>query len=279
VEQLEIPVGELVFTARADGPEGAPLVLLLHGFPQSSFEWRHQLPALAAAGYRAVAPDQRGYASSARPEGVEHYGIDLLMGDVLGMAEALGAPSFHVVGHDWGAIVAWHLAARAAGRVQSLGAVSVPHPKAFGRALAGEGGSDQAQRSRYFDDFRSDGAAERLLADDAAGLRFMFSASGLTGDVDEYVRVHSEPGALQGALDWYRAMGPATVDVDDVQIPTLFVWSTDDPALGPDGARWTAEHVTGPYRFEVIEGVGHWVPELVPDRLSELLVEHLRGTG
>ncbi len=272
MNSLEIPVGPLVFHAREAGPATGPLVLLLHGFPQSSAEWKAQLPALAAAGYRAVAPDQRGYSPGARPDGVAAYHIDHLVADVLGMADALAADRFHLVGHDWGAIVAWHVAARHPNRLRSLTIVSVPHPDAFARALDPASGTDQPERSTYISGFKQPGA------EDAMGeefLRMAFGASGLAGhDVEDHVRVLTEPGAMRAGLDWYRAYDFLGQSAARIRVPTLFVWSTADPALGRDGAEWTADYVDAPYRFVIIEDGPHWLPETHPQELNRLLLEH-----
>jgi pimeloyl-ACP methyl ester carboxylesterase len=278
IEQLELPVGSEVFQARAAGPADGPLVLLLHGFPQTSWSWRHQLEALGGAGYRAVAPDQRGYSPGARPVEVERYRTSHLVADVLALADELAGNTFHLVGHDWGAAVAWQVAGWHSARLRSLSILSVPHPLAFGRALAGEAGSDQAQRSGYIEFFRSDGAADAFLADDAAGLRNSYALTGLVdGDVDPYVEVLTQPGAMQAALNWYRAADLTLVEgMGPITVPTLFVWSTEDVALGREAAEWTAEYVEGPYRFEVLEGVSHWIAEEVPDRLNALLLDHVR---
>jgi pimeloyl-ACP methyl ester carboxylesterase len=283
VETQTIPVGQLTFDARADGPADGELVLLLHGFPQTSWCWRHQLPALAAAGYRAVAPDQRGYSPGARPDGVAAYGIDHLVADALGLADELGGHRFHLVGHDWGAAVAWQVAGRYPDRLRSLTVLSVPHPRAFRRALAGELGGDQATRSGYMELFRSEGAEDLFLADDGEGLRRLFEVSGLPGlpgSADEYVAALSTRPAMTGALNWYRAADPSAADrMGPVTAPTLFVWSDQDPALGREGAEATAAEVDGPYRFEVLEGVGHWIPEEAADRLNGLLLDHLAAAG
>jgi pimeloyl-ACP methyl ester carboxylesterase len=279
MEQLEIPVGEMVFTARAAGPEEGELVLLLHGFPQTSWSWRHQIMALAEAGYRVVAPDQRGYSPGARPAALEQYATSHLVADVLGIADEVGGHTFHLAGHDWGAAVAWQVAGRYPQRLRTLTAVSVPHPQAFGRSLAGEAGSDQAQRSSYIDFFRSAEAEDVLLAGDAAVLRNVYRGSGLD-DFDEYLAVLSERSALTAALNWYRAAELTSVEgLGPITMPTLYVWSTDDVALGREAAEWTAAYVEGPYHFEVLEGVSHWVPEEAPERLNDLLIEHLaRGS-
>jgi pimeloyl-ACP methyl ester carboxylesterase len=276
LERVEIPVGQFVFDARAAGPHEGELVLLLHGFPQTSWEWRSQLEALANAGYRAVAPDQRGYSSGARPEGVEHYRGDHLVADVLAMADWLAAHRFHLVGHDWGAAVAWQVAGRYPDRLRTLTIVSVPHPASFTKALADEK-SDQRQRSSYIELFRQEGKAEEVLLEDGGGrLRQMLVGSGVPGDVDEYVDKMKEPGALTAALNWYRAMDLGLVEgLGPIVTPTLFVWSTNDMALGREAAEDTANHVKGPYRFEVLEGVSHWIPEAAADDLNRLLLEHL----
>ena len=274
VETLEIPVGDMTFRARAAGPADGPLVLLLHGWPQTSYCWRTVLPALAEAGYRAVAPDQRGYSPGARPDGVDAYAAAHLVADVLAVADWLGGHDLHVVGHDWGGAVAWAIATRYPERLRSLTVVSTPHPAALRKALSED--LDQKKRSAYMLLFQAPAVPERaLLALDAAGLRKVYG--GLPADVvDEYLAVLTEPGALTATLNWYRALrtwrdqplGPVTV-------PTLYVWSDEDPALGRTAAEATAEHVDGPYRFEVLEDVDHWVPEVAGDRLNALLLEHL----
>lgn len=277
-ERIEVPVGEEVFDALAAGPPDGELVLFLHGFPQSSWQWRWQLRALGDAGYRAVAPDQRGYSPGARPEEVERYRTDHLAADALAVADWLGGHRFHLVGHDWGAIVAWHVAGRYPDRLRTLTAVSVPHPRAVGEAMASASG-DQLARSAYIAFFRAPEMPERLmLADEGAGLRALFANTGYTDReaMDRYVSRLLEPGALTAALNWYRAIDPAVVlDVGPVDTPTLFVWSTEEPAIAREAAEACAAHVTGRYRFEVLEGVNHWVPEEAPDDLNRLLLEHL----
>lgn len=283
----EAPSGEIVetevttsltFDARAAGPESGELVVLLHGFPETSYEWRHQLRALGAAGYRAVAPNQRGYSPGARPAEVDAYDVEELVNDVLEMADALGADRFHLVGHDWGAAVAWGVAAMEPSRLSSLTTVSIPHPAAFAAAIA-DPSSCQYQASGYFDLVTLPGAENILLANDAEQLRGLYT--GLPDDaIDDYIRVLGTPEALGAALNWYRA------NIEDRQfvgiptpattVPTLFIWSDADSAICREPAEATADHVAGPYQFEVIEGVDHWVPENAPERVTELLIDHVR---
>jgi pimeloyl-ACP methyl ester carboxylesterase len=278
LEAVEVAANGLVFDGLAAGPAGGPLVLFLHGFPQSGWQWRAQLAALGEAGWRAVAPDQRGYSPRARPPAVDDYRMDRLAADALALADALGADGFHLVGHDWGAAVAWLVASLHPDRVRSLTAVSVPHPFALAEALASPTG-DQAARSAYIRFFQQPELAERfLLEGECSGLRALFAntAHPDRAAVERYVADLCDPAALTAALNWYRALDPqALFGIGPTAVPTLYVWSTDDPALGREGAEACCRYVGGPYRFEVLEGVGHWIPEEVPDALNRLLLEHL----
>lgn len=260
------------FDVLTAGPEDGEVVLLLHGFPQSAAVWRPQLDALAEAGYRAVAFDQRGYSPQARPAEVKDYKIDRLVEDALAVAGDEPSTWSGTTSAPW-----WPgtLAAKHPDRVRSLTALSVPHPLAFATALASPS-SDQRQRSAYISFFRTEELAEELLL--AGGLTAMLMASGYPGDIPERVEALSEPGALTAVLNWYRAAGFDLVrGVGSVTVPTLYVWSTEDVALGREGAEATARHVDGPYRFEVLDGVSHWIPEEVPDVLTRLLLEHLKA--
>ncbi len=289
LHNLEVSARGLVFDAVEVGPADGRPVLFLHGFPQTSFSWHHQLGALGAEGYRALAFDQRGYSSRARPPAVEDYRITELVADVLAVADQWSLERFDLVGHDWGAMVAWVVAGRHPDRVRTLTAVSVPHPRAFAAAFGSgstedDGGDeDQRQRSSYIAVFQAEGGvAERaLLGEDGSGsgLRAMFDASGLSSDTDEvrqFVATMLEPGALTAALNWYRATEPLSLtDVGSITVPTLYVWSDNDIALGRAAAEATVDWVSGPYRFEVLEGVSHWIPETAPLELNRLLLEHL----
>lgn len=273
---MQIPVGALTFDVTATGPEGGQVVILLHGFPQTSACWRHVVPVLADAGYRVLAPDQRGYSPGARPEGVAAYHSAELTADVLGIADAVGVERFHLVGHDWGASIAWQLAARHGDRLLTVTPISVPHPLAYATALASPD-TDQEQRSSYFPMFRAEGAEEGMLANDAAGLRMIYLAGGLTEEeAAPHLAALSSPEALGAALNWYRAAGAHLIaDLGPITVPTMHVWSTEDVALGREGAEATGDFVAGPYELAVLEGVDHWIPDHAPDPLNELLMRHL----
>jgi pimeloyl-ACP methyl ester carboxylesterase len=277
VTELSISTGTGVFDARAAGPsEGRP-VLMLHGFPQTGLVWQRQIAALAAQGYRVVAPDQRGYSPGARPQRPEDYRISHLVDDVVAISEELGWATFDLVGHDWGGAVAWWTAHTHPGRVRTLTAVSTPHPGALATTL--RTAPDQRKRSHYMIDWRDTPATEeRMLAQDAQVLRGFYAGKVPQDSAEAYVRHLSQPGALTAALNWYRAGRPDGA-IGAVDVPTLYVWSTQDSAFGPAAAQETGRWVDGPYRFETLQGVSHWVPEEAPETLSRLLLEHLRAHG
>jgi pimeloyl-ACP methyl ester carboxylesterase len=277
IEMTRIDVGDFTFDVRTAGPDDGEPVILLHGFPQTSYEWRHQIEALAGAGFRVLAPDQRGYSPGARPRDIADYALPLLVQDVIGLADGVGAERFHIAGHDWGAVVAWAVAVAARDRVITANPVSVPHPDAFARVLS-DPTSCQPQASSYFDVFVQPDSEDAFLANDSALLRGIYAGIDAAA-VDEYVRVLGSKPALGAALNWYRAniggrnlQGPP---LGPVEVPTMFTWSDGDTALCIDGALLTEEYVGGPYRFEVLEGVNHWIPDLAAEAMSTLLLEHL----
>jgi pimeloyl-ACP methyl ester carboxylesterase len=279
LEHLTIEANGLTFTALASGPSDGRPVLLLHGFPQTSWCFAHGVAALGAAGYRAVAPDQRGYATGSRPAEVEAYTVDHLVDDVVAMADSLGMDGFDLVGHDWGGMVAWMAAAAHPDRIRTLTSLSTPHPTALAEVLRA-GDEDQVRRSGYLQLFAQFDVPEQLfLGEDGSGdgLRAMFAAAGLDPVLAEpHVVAMVEPGRLTAALHWYRANNlEVPRPLAAIEIPTLYIWSTEDIALGRRAAEATADYVEGPYRFEVLDGVSHWIPDEAPEPVHALLLEHL----
>ncbi len=272
------PIGGFNFTVDTAGAPSCPPVLLLHGFPQNRRMWRYQLSALAAAGFYAVAPDQRGYSSGARPREVEAYTSDLLTGDALALMDAHGAERFHLVGHDWGGQLAWLIAAAHPQRVATLTMFSRPHPAAFARALVKD--PEQAGRSRHHRSFRQPDSIERLAQDNLKLLRSALEREGIAAaDADVYLRPLSEDGALQTAINWYRASTIASAAIVPVSVPTLYIWGTADGSVGRRAAELTAEFVRGPYRFVEIEGGGHFIVDQSPERIAGLLVTHVQSAA
>jgi pimeloyl-ACP methyl ester carboxylesterase len=269
----------LTFDALTAGPPGAPLVLLLHGFAESMHCWRAQVAALAAAGYRAIAPGQRGYSPGARPDASDtaNYHIERLMDDAMAMVatSGYGDARFHLVGHDWGGSIAWALADRFPDRVASLTVLSRPHPNAFNRALEMTD-SDQTRRSRHHTAFLEPDAADVVLADDARWLRERLAANGVPADaIAKHLSVLGDKDAMEAALAWYRARGAIRGPLGPIRVPTLYIWGDADDTVGRTAAEGTVDFVAAPYRFEVLPGVGHFAADQVPDRVSELLLEHV----
>jgi pimeloyl-ACP methyl ester carboxylesterase len=279
-EIQQVDVGDLTFDVRVDGPEDGRPVLLLHGFPETSLSWASVIPLLTEAGLRTYAPDQLGYSPGARPDEVAAYSTPSLAQVTADLMTALDVPRADVVGHDWGANVAWALAGWHPDRVRSLTAVSVPHPGAY--TLAYRADPEQKERSAYIRLFWQAGKAEEvLLADDGRRLRRMLGAEAETGipaeAVDHYVSVLSAPGALTAALNWYRQMGSGP-RVDPVTVPTTYVWSDGDVAIGRTAAEACEQFVTGPYRFVELHGVTHWIPEQAAGQLAtEILAQITAG--
>lgn len=258
-----------------------PLVVLLHGFPEFWYSWRHQIPALVHAGYRVVAPDMRGYNLSDRPARVRAYSGERLAGDVKGLIEALGERRAHVVGHDWGAVVAYYVATWHPGTVDHLAILNVPHPR---RMLEGMRSFKQLRKSWYIFFFQIPGLAERLLPRDDYSFLKRALRSGSEGafsdaDLERYVEAWSRPGALRAGINYYRAafrQNPkgALGRLRPIAAPTLVIWGTGDVALGRELADPGPELVPD-RRVEYLEGITHWTQVHAPERVNELLTEFL----
>jgi len=251
--------------------EGPPVVLL-HGFPDSGRLWRHQVPALADAGLQVIVPDLRGYGRSDKPEAVEAYSLMRLAGDVMAILADLQITKANVVGHDWGAALAWALASLVPGQVDHLVTLSVGHPATFRRTL------QQREKSWYMLLFQFPGLAERWLTEDSWN---NFRRWGGHPDADQVISELETTGSLTPGLNWYRAnvppeswVGPP-IQLPPVQAPTMGVWSTGDPALTEVQMTDSAENVAGPWRYERLEGPGHWMQLEAPDQVNALLTDFL----
>lgn len=263
----------LTFDVRDEGPVNGTPVVLLHGFPQTSTSWAAVAPLLHEAGYRTIAPDQRGYSPGARPRRRTSYTLARLVGDVTALIDRLGAP-VHLVGHDWGAAVGWAVAASHPERVRSLTAVSVTHPGAFVRSLRSP---DQLRRSWYMAFFQLPLLPERALASPGLAARFLRGAG---MGRDGVRRFHDEMivgGALPGGLGWYRALplGSPALLRRRVAVPTTMVWSDGDVALGRRGVELAQEYVEADYSLVELAGVSHWIPEEAPEALAGAILDRM----
>jgi pimeloyl-ACP methyl ester carboxylesterase len=262
----------LRFDVSDTGPMNGPIVVLLHGFPQRATCWRRVSRLLNDRGFRTLAPDQRGYSPGARPRSRRAYMLRHLVADIEALLEFSARP-VQLVGHDWGAVVAWATAARHPGLLSSLVTISAPHPRAFSRALIT---SDQAARSTYAVAFQLPFLPEVLASTAPALLESGLRRSGMAEDaIRRFRREVVEDGAFGPALGWYRAVplglrgGPPA----PIRVSTTHVWSDRDVALSRTGAELSGDYVEAPYRLEVLRGISHWVPEEAPERLAELIVE------
>ncbi|MGN0065403.1 MAG: alpha/beta fold hydrolase [Nocardioides sp.] len=266
----------LHFDVTDRGPSDGEPVVLLHGFPQRATCWDEVSVRLNEAGLRTVAPDQRGYSPGARPTGRRAYHLSELVADVVTLIDLLGG-SAHVVGHDWGGNVAWALASAHPDKVRTLTALSVPHPRALVRAMRT---LPQARRSWYVGGFQVPWLPERGLA--APFGRRALRASGMDDAmVATYEREMVADGALTGAVNWYRGLlvGGSGGFGRTVTVPTTYVWSDGDTALGPEAAAMCGQYVSGDYRFVTIHGASHWLPDQRPDQVAEAVLDRVGRGG
>jgi pimeloyl-ACP methyl ester carboxylesterase len=253
-------------------------VICLHGFPEQPSAFDMVAPALRDAGFDVHVPAQRGYDPSNRPAGRASYRTELLAGDVLRYADSAGLDRFHLVGHDWGALLAWWLAARESSRLLSMTSLAVPHPRTLPEVALR---SSQLLKSYYVALFQLPALPERALLA-GGGHRFVgaLTGSGLSeARAEEYVRAMSEPGALTAAISWYRgaSMRELVTLRDIVDVPVLYVWGSEDLALSRAAAERTTPHVRSRYRFLPLEGASHWLPQEHSARFLPALLEHLHG--
>lgn len=265
-----------------------PLVVLLHGFPEFWYEWRHQIPALAAAGFRVAAPDLRGYSLSDKPRGVDSYRAGRVMDDVAALIGHLGEERAHVTGHDWGGVIAWHLAIRRPETVDRLAILNAPHPAIFARELRRP---RQMRRSWYVAFFQLPILPEAVFrANGYAMLGRVFRNRAVRkdaytdDDIRRYVDAASQPGALTAMINYYRAAGRsafrrASKDSGDggiVRAPTLVIWGEQDFALGIHNLNGLDRYVPD-LRIERIPQASHWVPNDAPEQVNRLLIAFFRG--
>jgi pimeloyl-ACP methyl ester carboxylesterase len=269
--------GALQFELTDVGPAEGETVILLHGFPADRHCWDGINAIASAAGYRCLAPDLRGYSPGARPINRRDYTTAHVASDVLALADQAGADRFHLVGHDWGAVPAWYLAARQPKRVRSLSALSVPHPEAFARALVT---SSQLAHSWYMAFFQLPAVPEAMFALQG-GRQFQRSLerSGLNPQAAGRYAARARDRQLRGPLNWYRALPFGGRDrTGPVTVPTLLIWGDRDRFCTRAAAEGSARYVTGDYRFEVLAGSTHWLPEDDAAAVANLLIARWSST-
>ncbi|MBL0205803.1 MAG: alpha/beta fold hydrolase [Candidatus Microthrix sp.] len=264
----------LTFEVDDSGGDGE-VVVLLHGFRSHVPSWSKLTPHLVQAGYRVLAPDQRGYSPGARPKRRRDYAIDLLVADIVALADNAGARRFHVVGHDWGGGAAWALAERHPERLLSMTSLSTPHPRAMVAAMVR---SNQALKSWYMLAFQLPWLPEAAISSKRGGTRVrqaLIDAGMAPAEAESRLDM-LRGGAARGALGWYRALPFAGKPAGGkIRVPTLYIYSTDDVALGGKAADLTGSYVSGPYTYEVLDGVNHWIPDVAADTIAPMILDHL----
>jgi pimeloyl-ACP methyl ester carboxylesterase len=265
------------------GPPTGPLVVLLHGFPEFWYSWRKQIPVLAEAGYRVWAPDQRGYNLSEKPKGVANYQIDRLGADILGLLDAAGQAKAVIIGHDWGAAVAWWLAARHPARVAQVGILNVPHPAVLGRAMRKT--PRQLLKSWYIFFFQLPVLPEKMFR----RKEYKFGRGSLRGtshpdtfssyDLQQYVKAWAQPGAVTAMINWYRAAFRNSRRVGDlgrITVPVRILWGQQDTFLEPELGRLSLA-MCDRGELTYFKEATHWLHQEEPAAVNKLLLDFLQG--
>ncbi len=257
-----------------EGPRDGTPIILLHGFPDSADMWRHQIPVLVDAGYRVVAPDLRGLGESDKPQDPQDYTLRKVMNDIVAISGELGFTKSHIVGHDFGAAVAWMYSFFMPRRVERLVVLSVGHPGMFVVPTL-----SQREKSWYMLLYQFPGISEKLLRRNS--WRLLKQILGNEGDYERYLADLARPGALTAGLNWYRANNNPANELESratfppVLAPTMGIWSSGDKAMAEETMTGSSKFVTGPWRYERIEGASHWIPLDSADQVNDLLLEFL----
>jgi len=278
IKAHKIKIEQLVFDCLVSGNENDELVLLLHGFPESAYMYRSLMEDLSSKGYYCIAPNLRGYSKGARPKGKKNYSGDHLVSDVLGIAKSANKDRFHLVGHDWGSAIGWQVVHDHPGLILSWTALSVPHPHSFFHAVLND--PDQRKKSKYIKLFQLPILPEiKMKSKDFKLLRKLWNKQS-EDEIENYISILKEPGALTAILNYYRASNKLLKRVrkeqilGDIHVPTLFIWGNKDIAIGPVAVEDGHKFIKGEYTFIELNG-GHWLIQSNYSEVKEAIVKHL----
>lgn len=283
IEHHLVKVNGVTLHVVTAGPKDGEPVILLHGFPEFWYGWKHQIPALAAAGYRVIVPDQRGYNLSDKPKGLDHYVIYKLVDDIVALAEALGYSTVNLVGHDWGAIVAWSLGILYPDKIRKLTIMNVPHPVVFQRTLRSS--ISQLLKSWYVFSFQVPAVSEWMMSwGDYSFAANMIKRTGKPttfsdADLEHYKTAWRNPGAMTSMINWYRAYlqkPPTRPENVRLPMPTLMIWGAKDQFLSAQMAQPSIE-LCDNGKLVMIDDATHWVQHDAADQVNSLLLEFLKS--
>ncbi len=278
--EFRLQIGAMEFLVRVAGMQNeGPAVILLHGFPESSIMWTNLLKKAAQEGYRVVAFDQRGYSPGARPKGIEKYHIDALTNDVLAVAKAFDFDTFHLVGHDWGAVVSWHVAMEYPERVRSLTALAIPHIGVFFDAVLNH--PEQQKRSGYIKRLQKPFLPEYTFVANQQEFFKQMMAANPKDHLDEYIALQAEYGAATATINWYRALDleeivRKKIYAKTINNPTLFIWGSEDMVIAPAIIPLQKELITAPYK-EVVLPTGHALIQTQTENVISEILAHFKG--
>lgn len=276
--QTTMEINGLEFNIHQAGAQNnGDLVILLHGFPESSIMWEKTIQKLSNLGYYVIAPDQRGYSLNARPENFSEYSMDILADDIIEIANQLGYSQFHLVGHDIGAVVGWSIVSKYPQKIKSWTALSVPNWPAYVWALKND--PTQQEKGAYVKRFQDPEASEKLISsNDFAILRNLWSGFN-SNTIDQYLNIFSRPGALTSIIKWYKALfsAPTSIDYTSIKPNTILIYGNSDLAIGESGIEKNAEYMTGNYKLITLNA-GHWLMEFNTDEVNNIIIDNLSGT-
>lgn len=276
--EFRLQVGDFEYLTRVAGLQNdGPAVILLHGFPESSIMWDNLLSKASAEGYRVVAFDQRGYSPGARPKGASSYDIKLLTQDIISVADKMGFDTFHLVGHDWGAVVSWNVAMQFPKRLLSLSALSIPHTGVFFDGVVNH--PEQAKRSSYFKRLQTPIVPEYKFVANGQAFYKQLMGGNPQKYLDEYLALFAEHGAAAAAINWYRAIDVEKLASDDmfkkhIECPTLYIWGTEDGVIAPSLIPLQEKLIDATYR-EVSLPTGHGLIQSKPDTVISEILAHI----
>lgn len=274
IEIKELQANGMTFRCRVCGLEnsGEP-VILLHGFPETSYMWEGILISLASRGYRCLAPDQRGYSPGARPKDINSYRINEIASDVVALADAVGFQKFHLVGHDWGSGCGWTVVELYPERVNSWSALSIPHVAAF--SIAKKTDPDQKKRSWYMDFFQIPMIPETFFGFVVTGNPRSLWKLSSDEQVADYLSVFKEFDGRRSTINWYRANKDFSIQYGNVSLPTILIWGNQDPAVGRAGVEMTKQYMKGEYSLIELDA-GHALVQEKFERVNQEILNHIQ---